>query len=69
MNQGFKILFFVFQVNIILLLCIISGAISGNILGIMNLGIVEPVLDKAIGIEIRNRVKETQSTNKKYKVI
>ena len=62
MNQSFKILFFVFQVNIILLLCIISGAISGTILGIMNLGIVEPVLDKAIGIEIRNRVKHNLQT-------
>ena len=41
-----------------LVISIISGAISGTILGIMNLAIVEPVLDKAIGIEIQNEVSE-----------
>lgn len=41
-----------------LIISIISGAISGTILGIMNLAIVEPVLDKAIGNEIQNEVSE-----------
>jgi hypothetical protein len=37
---------------------IVSGAISGSVLGLINLGIVEPLLDKAIGIEVQNAINE-----------
>ena len=46
----------VFDLKTVLFLVIVlvSGAISGTIHGIVNLGIVEPYLDEAIGIENQN---------------
>ena len=37
-----------------LVVVLISGAIAGTILGLVNLVLVEPYLDKAIGIEVTN---------------
>ena len=37
-----------------LVVALISGAIAGTILGLVNLALVEPYLDKAIGIEVTN---------------
>lgn len=37
---------------------VFSGAIAGTILGVINLGIVEPFLDNAIGIEVQNAIKD-----------
>jgi hypothetical protein len=35
-----------------LAITLISGAIAGTILGIINQGIVEPYIDKAVNIEV-----------------
>ena len=37
-----------------ILIVLFSGALAGTIHGIVNLGIVEPYLDQAIGIENQN---------------
>lgn len=39
-----------------LVVALISGAIAGTILGVVNLVLVEPYLDKAIGIEVQNSI-------------
>lgn len=40
-----------------LVITVISGAIAGTILGLINQIIVEPYIDKAIEIEIQNKIK------------
>lgn len=37
---------------------LLSGAIAGTILGLINLVIVEPFIDEAIAVEIRNAIQE-----------
>ena len=37
---------------------LLSGAIAGTILGVLNLAMVEPYIDRAISIETENAVKE-----------
>lgn len=40
---------------------VFSGAIAGTFLGVINLGIVEPFLDNAIGIEVQNAIKDGEA--------
>ena len=42
---------------------ILSGALAGTILGIINLGLVEPYIDQAIGIEIQNSVSSGKNVD------
>jgi hypothetical protein len=42
---------------------ILSGALAGTILGIINLGLVEPYIDQAIGIEIKNSVSSGENVD------
>ena len=46
-----------------LVVALISGAIAGTILGFVNLALVEPYLDKAIGIEVQNSISEGEEVN------
>ena len=46
-----------------LVVTLISGAIAGTIFGFINLVIVEPYLDKAIEIEIQNRINANEKVN------
>jgi predicted cobalt transporter CbtA len=46
-----------------LLITLVSGAISGTILGIINLSVVEPYIDKAIELETQNDIKAGQNVN------
>ena len=46
-----------------LVITIISGAIAGTILGIINLGIVEPYIDKAIELETQKDIQAGQNVN------
>ena len=41
-----------------LVVSLLSGAIAGTILGLVNLALVEPYLDKAIQIEVQNGIKK-----------
>ncbi len=40
-----------------------SGAIAGIILAFLNLGIVEPTIDKAIALEVQNQVSSGENVN------
>lgn len=42
---------------------LIAGAISGTLLGIINLGIVEPYIDEAINIENQNAIAQGEAIN------
>jgi len=44
------------RILLFLAITILSGVLAGTILGIINLGLVEPYIDQAIGIEIHNSV-------------
>jgi predicted cobalt transporter CbtA len=46
-----------------LVVALISGAIAGTILGLVNLALVEPYLDKAIGIEVQNSISKGEEVN------
>lgn len=46
-----------------LVIALISGAIAGTILGLVNLALVEPYLDKAIGIEVQNSISKGEEVN------
>lgn len=46
-----------------LLVTLVSGAVAGSILGIINLALVEPYIDKAIQIETQNDIKAGQNVN------
>ena len=46
-----------------LLVTVVSGAIAGTILGLINLGVVEPFIDKAIELEIQNDIQADQTVN------
>ena len=46
-----------------LVVALISGAIAGTILGLVNLALVEPYLDKAIGIEVQNAINEGETVD------
>ena len=46
-----------------LVVALISGAIAGTILGLVNLALVEPYLDKAIGIEVQNAINEGEKVD------
>jgi predicted cobalt transporter CbtA len=41
-----------------IIITLISGAIAGTILGLINQVIVEPYIDKAVNIEVQNSIKE-----------
>jgi predicted cobalt transporter CbtA len=44
------------RILLFLAITTLSGAIAGTILGIINLGLVEPYIDQAIGLEIQNSI-------------
>jgi predicted cobalt transporter CbtA len=46
-----------------LVVALVSGAIAGTILGLVNLALVEPYLDKAIGIEVQNAINKGEEVN------
>lgn len=46
-----------------LLVTVVSGAIAGTILGLINLGVVEPFIDKAIELEMQNDIQAGQTVN------
>jgi predicted cobalt transporter CbtA len=46
-----------------LFITLVSGATAGAILGLINLAVVEPVIDQAIGIELNNDINADQSVN------
>jgi hypothetical protein len=46
-----------------LAITILSGAIAGTILGIINLGLVEPYIDQAIGLEIQNSISSGENVD------
>ena len=46
-----------------LIVSLISGAIAGTVLGLVNLVIVEPYLDRAIGIEVQNSITAGEEVN------
>jgi predicted cobalt transporter CbtA len=46
-----------------LLVTLVSGAIAGTILGIVNLWVVEPYIDKAIQLERQNEIKAGDNMN------
>jgi predicted cobalt transporter CbtA len=46
-----------------LIVSLISGAIAGTVLGLVNLVIVEPYLDRAIGIEVQNSITAGEEIN------
>jgi Probable cobalt transporter subunit (CbtA) len=46
-----------------LVVALISGAIAGTIFGLVNLALVEPYLDKAIGIEVQNAISAGEEVN------
>lgn len=46
-----------------LVVAIVSGAIAGIILGLINLALVEPYLDKAIGIEVQNAIEAGETVD------
>ena len=46
-----------------LFVTLVSGAIAGTILGIINLAVVEPFIDSAIEIEIQSDINSGQSVN------
>jgi Probable cobalt transporter subunit (CbtA) len=46
-----------------LVVALISGAIAGTIFGLVNLALVEPYLDKAIGIEVQNAISAGDEVN------
>ena len=46
-----------------LFITLVSGATAGAILGLINLAVVEPFIDQAIGIELNNDINAGQSEN------
>ena len=46
-----------------LLVTLVSGAVAGTILGIVNLGVVEPYIDKAIQLETQNEIRAGENVN------
>lgn len=46
-----------------LFITLVSGATAGAILGLINLAVVEPFIDQAIGIELNNDINAGQSVN------
>jgi predicted cobalt transporter CbtA len=46
-----------------LLVTLVSGAVAGTILGIVNLWVVEPYIDKAIQLETQNEIKAGDNVN------
>lgn len=46
-----------------LVVALISGAIAGTVFGLINLVLVEPYLDKAIGIEVQNSINADEEVN------
>ena len=46
-----------------LVVAVISGAIAGTIFGLINLALVEPYLDRAIGIEVQNSINEGEKVD------
>jgi len=51
------------RILLFLAITILSGAIAGTILGIINLGLVEPYIDQAIGLEIQNSVSSGENVD------
>ena len=51
------------RILLFLAITILSGALAGTILGIINLGLVEPYIDQAIGIEIQNSVSPGENVD------
>ena len=48
---------------IFLVITLISGAIAGTVLALINLGVVEPYIDKAIAIETQNKISSGENVN------
>jgi hypothetical protein len=51
------------RILLFLAITILSGALAGTILGIINLGLVEPYIDQAIGTEIQNSVSSGENVD------
>jgi predicted cobalt transporter CbtA len=51
------------RILLFLAITTLSGAIAGTILGIINLGLVEPYIDQAIGLEIQNSISSGGSVD------
>jgi len=51
------------RILLFLAITILSGALAGTILGIINLGLVEPYIDQAIGLEIQNSVSSGENVD------
>ena len=51
------------RILLFLAITILSGALAGKILGIINLGLVEPYIDQAIGLEIQNSVSSGENVD------
>jgi len=51
------------RILLFLAITILSGALAGTILGIINLGLVEPYIDQAIGIEIKNSISSGEKVD------
>jgi predicted cobalt transporter CbtA len=51
------------RILLFLAITILSGAIAGTILGIINLGLVEPYIDQAIGLEIQNSISSGENVD------
>jgi hypothetical protein len=45
------------------LITLLSGAIAGTVLGVINQALVEPHIDRAISIETQNAIKEGEVVN------
>ena len=48
---------------VFLVITLISGAIAGTVLALINLGVVEPYIDKAIAIETQNKISSGENVN------
>ncbi len=51
------------RILLFLAITTLSGAIAGTILGIINLGLVEPYIDQAIGLEIQNSISSGENVD------
>jgi predicted cobalt transporter CbtA len=53
------------QTIIFIIITLLSGAIAGTILGLINQVIVEPFVDKAVGIETQNMISQGEDVDRR----
>jgi hypothetical protein len=51
------------KASVFVAITLISGAVAGTILGIMNQGVVEPFIERAIAIEMQNAALDGEIIN------